>query len=46
MSTTEQKTWETPSLTVYGDVKTLTLVVNKHVGTSDGFTFNGVPISG
>jgi hypothetical protein len=42
----DQKTWETPSLTVYGDVATLTLAVNKHIGSSDGFTFNGVPISG
>lgn len=46
MSTSDQKTWETPSLTVYGDVKTLTLLINKHLGPTDGFTFNGVPISG
>jgi hypothetical protein len=46
MSTNDQKTWETPCLTVYGDVATLTLVTNKHLGHSDGFTFNGVPISG
>jgi hypothetical protein len=46
VSATDRKTWETPCLTVYGDVKALTLVVNKHLGHSDGFTFNGVPISG
>jgi hypothetical protein len=43
--TNDQKTWETPTLTVYGDVVALTLK-DKHTGTSDGFTFNGVPISG
>jgi len=43
--TNDQKTWETPALTVYGDVVALTLK-DKHQGTSDGFTFNGVPISG
>jgi hypothetical protein len=46
MSSSDQKTWETPSLTVYGDVATLTLTKDKHFGTTDGFTFNGVPISG
>lgn len=43
---TEQKTWETPNLTVYGDVTELTLAKDKHRGVSDGFTFDGVPISG
>ncbi|MES1261688.1 MAG: hypothetical protein ABUS49_08130 [Acidobacteriota bacterium] len=38
--------WETPNLTIYGDVTELTLAKDKHNGTSDGFTFNGVPISG
>lgn len=42
----DQQTWETPALTVYGDVADLTLVKDKHNGTSDGFVFNGVPISG
>lgn len=46
MQANDQKTWETPSLTVYGDAADLTLVKNKHVGVSDGFTFNGTPISG
>jgi hypothetical protein len=46
MSSNDQKTWETPSLTMYGDVATLTLAKDKHMGVSDGFTFNGVPISG
>lgn len=46
MSSNVQKTWETPALTVYGDVAELTLTKNKHMGTSDGFTYNGIPISG
>jgi hypothetical protein len=46
MTSNDQKTWETPNLTVYGDVATLTLAKNKHLGSSDGCTFNGVPISG
>jgi len=46
MQSNTQKTWETPDLTVYGDAAVLTLVKNKHTGVSDGFTFNGVPISG
>jgi hypothetical protein len=46
MSLDDQKPWETPTLTVYGDVATLTLLKDKHLGSSDGFTFNGIPISG
>lgn len=42
----DQQTWETPALTVYGDIVELTLVKDKHAGVTDGFTFNGVPISG
>jgi len=45
MTTSDQQNWETPVLIVYGDVTELTLK-DKHNGTSDGFTFNGVPISG
>ncbi|MCU1326411.1 MAG: hypothetical protein JWN34_1781 [Bryobacterales bacterium] len=41
----DQQNWETPALTVYGDVAALTLK-DKRNGTSDGFTYNGVPISG
>lgn len=41
-----QKTWETPDLTVYGDAAELTLVKNKHRGITDGFTFDGTPVSG
>ena len=41
----ELETWETPELTVYGDVAALTLK-DKHYGNTDGFTYNGVPISG
>jgi len=43
--TNVQQTWQTPALTVFGDVAALTLK-DKHNGTTDGFTFNGVPISG
>lgn len=46
MSTVEMKNWETPTLTEYGDVAKLTLAKDKHFGTSDGFTFTGVAISG
>jgi hypothetical protein len=45
LMTNDRQTWETPTLTVYGDVVELTLKA-KRTGTSDGFTFNGVPISG
>jgi len=37
---TNEKTWETPELTLYGDVAELTLAKSKHTGVSDGFTFN------
>jgi hypothetical protein len=46
MTANQEKNWETPVLMVYGDVAELTLAKNKHTGVSDGFTFNGVPISG
>jgi hypothetical protein len=46
MQSVDQKDWVTPELTVYGDAATLTLVKNKHMGVSDGYTFNGTPISG
>jgi hypothetical protein len=46
MSSSDQKTWETPGLTVYGDVATLTLAKDKQHGSTDGFTTNGIPISG
>jgi hypothetical protein len=46
MSTRDTKPWETPILIEYGDVAELTLAKSKHLGLSDGFTFNGVPISG
>jgi hypothetical protein len=43
----QNKTWSNPELTVYGSVETLTLQAkNKRQGVSDGFTFNGLPISG
>jgi hypothetical protein len=43
--TEKKKTWNPPVLTAFGSVEQLTLK-NKHVGSSDGLTFNGVPISG
>jgi len=43
--TMQKKTWNTPVLTAFGSVEKLTLK-DKHVGTTDGLTFNGVPISG
>jgi hypothetical protein len=41
----QKKTWITPTLTAFGSIDKLTLK-NKTVGSNDGFTFNGVPISG
>jgi hypothetical protein len=46
MQQEQKKEWTQPELTVLGNVETLTLVKNKVLGTSDGFVFNGVPISG
>jgi hypothetical protein len=46
MQQEQKKVWIQPELTVLGNVETLTLVKNKQFGTSDGFVFNGVPISG
>jgi hypothetical protein len=44
---TTKKTWTAPALSVFGSVETLTLQPkNKRQGVSDGFTFNGLPISG
>jgi hypothetical protein len=42
---TEKKAWTSPSLVVFGSVETLTLK-DKRFGATDGFTLNGVPISG
>jgi hypothetical protein len=42
---TPKKTWSTPGLVVFGSVEALTLK-DKKFGTNDGFTLNGVPISG
>jgi hypothetical protein len=46
MQQEHKKEWTQPELTVLGNVETLTLVKSKQFGTSDGFVFNGVPISG
>jgi len=45
MKQEQKKEWTQPELTVLGNVETLTLK-NKTMGATDGFTFNGVPISG
>jgi hypothetical protein len=42
----QKKEWTPPELTVLGNVETLTLVKSKQFGTSDGFIFNGIAISG
>jgi hypothetical protein len=36
-----KQAWTEPKVIVYGDVKTLTLGVNKSLGTGDSFTFQG-----
>ncbi len=41
----QKKTWNTPVLTTFGSVEKLTLK-SKQMGPTDGYTFNGVPISG
>jgi hypothetical protein len=45
MQQEQKREWTQPELTVLGNVETLTLK-NKVLGTTDGFVFNGVPISG
>ena len=42
----QKKEWKQPELTVLGNVETLTLAKTKSFGTSDGFIFNGIAISG
>jgi hypothetical protein len=37
--------YEAPALTVLGTVHELTLLQDKTVGPTDGFTFNGIPIT-
>jgi hypothetical protein len=37
--------YEAPELTVLGSVSELTLDINKKYGDSDGYTFQGVPIT-
>ncbi len=41
---TPKQSWIQPKLIVFGDVNSLTAVVFKTYGSSDGFTFNGQPI--
>jgi hypothetical protein len=38
-------TYEAPTLSVLGSVSELTLDINKKYGDSDGFTFQGIPIT-
>ena len=40
-ATDERKTWVSTTLTVFGDVQTITLGCDKTLGSSDGFTFQG-----
>ena len=41
-----KKAWESPSLIVFGSVESLTQnCTNKQLGSSDGFTFQGQPIT-
>jgi hypothetical protein len=44
--TENKKQWEQPRLTVLGDVETLTLAKEKHLGGADGFMFENQSISG
>jgi hypothetical protein len=41
----KSSSYEAPSLTVLGTVAELTLWCDKRYGSSDGFTFQGSPIS-
>jgi len=42
----QKMTWETPQVTTYGPISTLTMGgQNKQFGPSDGDYLNGVPIS-
>jgi hypothetical protein len=41
----EKGAYEAPLLTVLGSMAELTLVCDKHLGGSDGFTFMGMAIS-
>ena len=43
----DKKQWTQPQLTVLGDVETLTLQLkDKKFGATDGFSFQGNPVSG
>jgi hypothetical protein len=43
--TVKSPSYEAPSLTVLGTVAELTLWCDKRYGSSDGFTFQGAPIT-
>ena len=40
----EKQTYSTPELQTHGSVEALTLLQDKEVGATDGFTYEGVPI--
>jgi hypothetical protein len=40
----ERRQYEPPSVTELGSVEEVTLMPNKNLGGSDGFTFQGQPI--
>jgi hypothetical protein len=44
-STTEKRPYTTPTLTVHGTLEEVTKLQNKGWGSSDGFLFEGVPIT-
>ncbi len=44
MKETQKKVWSAPSLEVFGDMQTLTQVVNKAANLDDGVRFQGVAI--
>lgn len=41
---TTKKEWSAPSLTIYGNVETITQGCDKKFGGSDGFTFQSIDI--
>jgi len=44
MQSSQKKIYSTPKLTVHGAVEEITKGCDKYFGSSDGFTFQGIPI--
>jgi len=44
-STTEKRPYTTPVLTAHGTLEELTKQIDKKLGPTDGFTFQGQPIT-